>query len=1246
MSFGSTTISTVEPKIGALSIQNSAFGLPIPLFWGTARLSGNLIWYGDFTAIAHTTTTESGGKGGGGVTSKNTSYTYTAAFIFGLSEGPLTSIGRVWNNKEKTTFAALGMTLLPGTLPQAVWSHLTTKHPTEALSYPGIAAVAHSAFDLGGSASLPQLSFEASGPRQFGAGIVDARPDEIITDLLTNALYGAGFPASRMSLGVYRTYTQAAGLFLSPVLNNQQPAAQHLEELLLSTNSAPLWSEGLLKLLPYGDSTVTGNGVTYTPAITPQYDLTDDDFIVNGADSPISVRRKPQADAYNQVKVEFRNRANEYNIEIAEAKDLGSISAYGLRARDPIRLHAICVAAVADKVVNTLLQRTLYIRNEYEFRLGWRHCLLEPMDIVTLTHAPLGLLQFQVRIKSIEEDANGLLRVIAEEFPFGVATPALITTQGPSGYSVDFNVAPGNANAPVIFEPPLSLSGQPEVWMGTSGGSAWGGAEVWVSLDNATYKQVGIIYGGARHGTLTAILPSAADPDIASTLAVDLTVSKGTLIGGTAEDRDLFNTLSYADGELVSFRVATLTAANKYSLTDMRRGVHGTPIGAHAIGTKFARLDQAMFRFAYTPDYLGKTVYVKLRSFNVYGAAPQELSAITPTTYAIVGAPLGTITGLALAQPWISPNLSVKWNPYAGAESYKVEVWVSGVLKRTVSSLADPAFEYKLEENLADGGPYRAIELRVFARHSTGQSTTAAILVASNPQVATPAGLSAVGGLGNIEIKSTTPADVDYAGTIVWAGTATAFVRDDAAKVYDGPSPVFLHILAGNTTRFYRVAHYDKLGKTGLNESSEVTATSILAGGVTTVSALPAATHLGQDVVYYGAGTTPDFKLYRWNGTAYIRAADGGDLLAASVTSDKVTVASLSAMSANLGSILSGNITLDAAGYIRGGSTGYLTGAGFWMGYHSGAYKFHIGDPAGDRIAWTGTALDIKGTLNAVTGTFGALTVAAGGNVKMGQTAYNTGAGFWLGDDAGVAKFSVGNPAGSFMRWTGTELQISGATNTQTFNVGGTWTKPTLGSMALIEVWGGGGSGGGVTGTTVTGSGGGGGGGYSQMLVALASLPATAIVVVGGGGTAVAATLDPNGTPGNPGGASSFNGTLVTAIGGSGGGAPVGTSTADVSGGAGGGGATGGIGTTAFSAVKNNGLTGNGSAGGGGGQSSLTASVGIGGVGPFSNNGGNGGRSGAVPTAGAVPGSGGGGSGASGQASAAGAAGRVRVTVF
>ena len=63
------------------------------------------------------------------------------------------------------------------------------------------------------------------------------------------------------------------------------------------------------------------------------------------------------------------------------------------------------------------MQRRAYIRNSYKFKLGWRYALLEPMDIVLLTDAALGLAGKAVRITAIEEDDNGELTITADEIP-------------------------------------------------------------------------------------------------------------------------------------------------------------------------------------------------------------------------------------------------------------------------------------------------------------------------------------------------------------------------------------------------------------------------------------------------------------------------------------------------------------------------------------------------------------------------------------------------------------------------------------------------------------------------------------------------------------------------------------------------------------------------------------------------------------------------------------------------------------
>src|SRR5947209_10947459 len=225
--------------------------------------------------------------------------------------------------------------------------------------------------------------------------------------------------------------------------------------------------------------------------------------------------------------------------------------------------------------------------------------------------------------------------------PIGVGTAALYPKQATAGPALDPLADPGATNPPILFEPPPALSGGDlEVWIIASGGPNWGGCQVWVSTDGNTYAYAGTIYRGGRQGVLTATLPSHADPDTANTLAVDLTQSQGQLLSGTMADADSFVTLVYTDGELLSFQTATLTGSYKYNLSYLRRGVYGTPIGAHSAGATFARFgpnDPSLFKYIYPQSFVGQTIQVKLPAFNIFGQAMQSLAGLTPTAYSLTG---------------------------------------------------------------------------------------------------------------------------------------------------------------------------------------------------------------------------------------------------------------------------------------------------------------------------------------------------------------------------------------------------------------------------------------------------------------------------------------------------------------------------------------------------------------------------------------------------------------------------------
>lgn len=247
----------------------------------------------------------------------------------------------------------------------------------------------------------------------------------------------------------------------------------------------------------------------------------------------------------------------------------------------------------------------------------------------------------------------------------------------------------------------------------------------------------------------------------------------------------------------------------------------------------------------------------------------------------------------------------------------------------------------------------------------------------------------------------------------------------------------------------------------------------------------------------------------------------------------------------------------------------------------------------------------------------------------------------------------------------------SSASDVQTFTSSGTWTKPSSGTITIVEAWGAGGGGGARAATS--GGGGGGGGAYTRTILLTSTLGSTETVTIGAGGAGGAM----NGNPGVVGGDTTF-GSHVTAYGGGGGGTggggggggttSAGATAAGSNGGAGGGyyggaagvGGAGGAPGTGFDGGGASGETASASAssyygGGGGGGGNFSGATG--GSSVWGGGGGAGARSGVVgssvyggagganDTAGTAPG-GGGGSGDDAANAGAGAAGQCRVTTY
>ena len=634
---GKAPQSQKQQPAGALNVQTSIYGSAYPLVYGKNRVPVNLIHYLSFRSIAHTTKQKTGGKGGGKAQSQTT-YTYQVAMAASVGVGGSnTGIGTVWKNKEKHSLSSLGLTFFGGAAGQTAWSYLTGAAPSQAVPYANMAYIAAPAFQLGDSPSLPNLNVEFMGLCRYNPGTNDdALLSDIIVDYLTNPRHGAGFGAYLADLdvgaGSFRKYCLARGLYISPIENNQRNAGAFLKEMAELSNSAMVWRNGKLHFIPYGDTPLTG----YTPDLTPLYDLTERDFLFEKGQPPVKHSTKNPSQQFNHLRMEFNNRANDYNPSIVEVKDAADIDDNGLRTKPVRKCTAVTLGPLARDIIQLEMQRDLFVVNTYAIRLGIRHSLIEPMDYLTITEPGLGLDRQLVRvIEAIEQD--DAMDVTVEEVSVGVANAPIYNTVGPQGYNQDFNASPGNTQDPLIMNAPglLTETGF-EMWINACGVNfdLWGGCQVWISDDDLEYRYVGSIMGPARYGALAANLPiGSADYDTTSVARVQL--YSGQFLSGTQEDVDDWRTLLFVGGEWIAYRDATLVSGTTYDLDTFRRAGYGSVRAAHSVGAAVAMIDEATFRLPYDKGNVGKQVYLKFPAFNVFGGALQDMSTVPAYAHTI-----------------------------------------------------------------------------------------------------------------------------------------------------------------------------------------------------------------------------------------------------------------------------------------------------------------------------------------------------------------------------------------------------------------------------------------------------------------------------------------------------------------------------------------------------------------------------------------------------------------------------------
>lgn len=619
--------------IADFMINTASYGEVVPEVLGTTRLSGNIIYYDDFTPHEHKSMTRTG-KGGG---SKHTeiTYTYTVACAIGLCEGPIQGIGKVWRGKEIYDYPneKIELTAYLGTLGQQPWPYVISKHPEKALPYSGLAYMA-GVVDLGEQGSLPQFNFEIKGKLLETGDGVDVNP----ADYIVHVLQSIGIDDVNIEgLDHYRHYCKAADILISTPPDSKSSKAQTvINDIAEITNSLVFWSTDRLKIVPLADKPIKD----WSPYNQIQYNLTADDLIPASDGQLIVYKRKDSSETYNQATVEFINRANGYEKETVAFEVVADVQKNGLKPASKKSAHYLYTKARAQYYAEQLAMKRLYSKNQYTFRLDWAFCRLEPGDLVTLTDELCGLREQIVVITSVSEAADGQLEITAEGKPPGTYAPAKYNVHENERPFIDYNQPAPSVNDVAIFQTVGDVGGN-QVFVGVNAPSGWGGCSVWLSDNGESYRRIGSITQQARMGRTRSAFNETAN-------ACDVTLNQGVLKTATHVDAERANTLCWANGEAFSYEAVDVHPDNWYTLKGLVRGQYGTKAIDHSAGERFIRVDEALFRYPYRKEDINKTIYLKFTSLNLFGSNEQGLDEVQEYQYKIVPYYIPEVSNLTL----------------------------------------------------------------------------------------------------------------------------------------------------------------------------------------------------------------------------------------------------------------------------------------------------------------------------------------------------------------------------------------------------------------------------------------------------------------------------------------------------------------------------------------------------------------------------------------------------------------------
>ncbi len=713
---GGKTPAVVGPRLTNLQITGASEGSPIRLRYGeNTRDAADIIWSTGIRERRHKKRVKSGGKGGS-KKQKIITYTYDASFAVLLAGNPGVRLKKIlaqgkaiYDDDASPKFTLMaGVTFYPGDFSQMPDPLMEAALGVgEVSAYRGRCYIVVDTLQVTDWGGFPNLEFIMdSGPATAGA---------ICRDVVARCGC-VDYEAVATSLEV-----PVPGF----VINQGVTGLAALQPLAVAYAFDAAEPHGQLRFTPRG--------------FGPTCALDAGELGARSADSepgePISIDWSPPTDLPKQAVLIYRDRDTDLQPGTQTATRQFGAAKSNVSSEINVTLDADDAAKIAER----MLWEPWMSRIPAKFAVSEAHRDLQPGHIVAVpvTHVANPRSPYFMRIARRTRTAEGVIEIEA------VSDDPTIYRSEAVGVRVtvpENTVHPVGETHFVALDAPLLADADDDAgfyWMASAEAAGWRGADIQRSSDAGdTYETLDTVNLSGTMGLLTAPLGGAAASlwDRVNTIEVTLFDPANEIDSVT--EQQVLNGQNYAwigaadgaEGEIIQFADATLTAPGVYQISTLLRGLGGTEyaIGAHGGGEYFVLLDEGTLNRS---DF-GAADWNKARLYRPVSFLQDE-DDVTPQAFTNTGESKRPLSAVRIRGSRDgSNNLTVEWDrrsrlrgPGLGngslplgeeIEAYEIDIIVAGDVARTISTAAATA-SYPAADQATDGiTPGNPVTLRVY----------------------------------------------------------------------------------------------------------------------------------------------------------------------------------------------------------------------------------------------------------------------------------------------------------------------------------------------------------------------------------------------------------------------------------------------------------------------------------------------------------------------------------------------------